>query len=207
MGSFSRSLALQGVGRATRGLNTELLCVLGVQSLPAVEVHGISADDASNRLARKEPLKDVEADVPARSAPRDEAAIDVVPEREARAAAERRQFPPEVAATPAIFEQRRRLGLLHGALGDLRRRRPGRRELHRTHDGQVPISVKRRPFGQVCRIGQRLPHDRRRVTELSDKDERPLLSVLLYVRPAGGTRCILLAIAHLARVFLFVRLD
>ena len=28
----------------------ELLCVLGVQSLPAVELHGIGADDASNRL-------------------------------------------------------------------------------------------------------------------------------------------------------------
>jgi len=37
--------------------------------------------------------------VPARGAPRDEAAIDVVPEREARAAAERLELPPEVAAT------------------------------------------------------------------------------------------------------------
>ena len=55
----------------------------------------------------------------------------VVPEREARAAAERLELPPEVAATPAVLEQPRRLGPLHGGLGDLRRRRPDRRELHR----------------------------------------------------------------------------
>src|SRR2546428_2251066 len=48
--------------------------------------------------------------------------------------------------------------------------------------------------GQVRRIGQRLPHHRRRVTELSDEDERPVLSVLSYLRPAGGTPCGLLAV-------------
>ena len=47
----------------------------------------VGADHASDRLAREEPIQDVEADVPARGAPGDEAAIDVVPEREARAAA------------------------------------------------------------------------------------------------------------------------
>src|SRR5438445_12999588 len=52
----------EAVGR----FNTELLCVLGVQSLPAAELHGLGADDASNRLSREEPLKDVEANVPAR---------------------------------------------------------------------------------------------------------------------------------------------
>src|ERR1700730_15487365 len=95
MGS-SYASTLRGIGRPTGGLNAELLCVLGVQSLPAAELHGLGAHDASNRLTREEPLKDVEADVPARGAPRDEAAIDVVPEREARAAAERLELPPEV---------------------------------------------------------------------------------------------------------------
>src|SRR6516165_9008878 len=55
----------------------------------------------------------------------------VVPEREARAAAGRLELPPEVAATPAVLEQPRRLGPLHGGLGDLRRRRSHRGELHR----------------------------------------------------------------------------
>ena len=35
-----------------------------------------------------------------------------------------------------------------------------------------------------------------RLPELSDEDERPLLSVLSYLRPAGGTRCVLLEIGH-----------
>src|SRR5213594_3548568 len=48
----------------TGGLNAELLCILGVQSLPAAELHGLGADDASDRLTREEPLKDVETNVP-----------------------------------------------------------------------------------------------------------------------------------------------
>ena len=57
------------------------------------------------RLTREEPIEHVEADVPARGAHRDEAAIDVVPEREARAAAERLQLPAQVVAAPAVLEQ------------------------------------------------------------------------------------------------------
>src|SRR5262245_38709782 len=100
--------------RSPLGLDVELLCVLGCQSLPAIELHGVGTDDAPNRLTGEEPLEDVEADVPARRAPGDEAAIDVVPEREARAARERLELPPQVAATPAVLEQPRRLGVLHG---------------------------------------------------------------------------------------------
>src|SRR5262245_12816622 len=37
--------ALRGVGRPTGGLNAELLCVLGVQSLPAAELHGLGGSD------------------------------------------------------------------------------------------------------------------------------------------------------------------
>src|SRR5437588_4535176 len=88
---------LGGIGRPVRPFNAELLCVLGVQSLPAAELHGLGADHASNRLTREEPLKNVEADVPARVAPRDEAAIDVMPEREARAGAKGFEFPPHIA--------------------------------------------------------------------------------------------------------------
>src|SRR5262245_18179038 len=107
MGFILHVSALRGVGRPTRGLNAELLCILGVQSLPAAERRGLGADDASNRLIHEEPLKDVEADVPARGAPRDEAALDVVPEHEARATAERFELPPEVVAAPAVLEHSR----------------------------------------------------------------------------------------------------
>src|SRR5258706_14821219 len=73
-GSSSLASTLRGGGRRTRGLNAELLCVLVPQSLPAGELHGVGADDASNRLTREVPRKDVEGDVPARCAPGDVAA-------------------------------------------------------------------------------------------------------------------------------------
>src|SRR3954468_19566123 len=85
-----------GLGRPTGALDTQLLCVLGGQSLPAAELHGITAGDASDRLTREQPIQHIEADVPARGAPRDETAIDVVPEGEARAVAERLELPAEV---------------------------------------------------------------------------------------------------------------
>src|SRR5256885_3555692 len=97
-----------------RGLDAELLCVLGVQSLRAAELHGLGADDASNGPAGEKPLQHIEADVPARSAHRYEIAIDVVPKREPSAAASQRlEFPADVVSTPAIFERLRRVGPLH----------------------------------------------------------------------------------------------
>ena len=45
-------------------LNTELLCVLGVQSLPAAELHGLGADDASNGLIGEMPIQNIETNVP-----------------------------------------------------------------------------------------------------------------------------------------------
>jgi len=56
--------------RPVRCFNTELVGVLGDQSLPASELHGIGAGDAAQRHTREEPIKDVEADVPSRGAPR-----------------------------------------------------------------------------------------------------------------------------------------
>ena len=73
-------------------LNAELLGVLRVQSLPA-ELHGLGADDASNRLTRDEPLKNIEADVPPGSTHCDKAVTDVGPQRQARAATKGFEFP------------------------------------------------------------------------------------------------------------------
>src|SRR3989442_13490185 len=104
MGFLLLYSTLRGVGLPTGGLNVELLCVLGVQSLPAAELDGIGADDASHRFTREEPLEDVEADVPARGAPRDVAAIDVVPEREAGAGLEGRPPPRAGGGPPPVLE-------------------------------------------------------------------------------------------------------
>src|SRR5882724_11359466 len=46
------------------------------------------------------------------------------------------------------------------------------------------------------RVGQRLPDHRRRMAELADENQRPLLSVLLDLRARGGTRFVLLTAAH-----------
>src|SRR5207237_3389527 len=89
------------LSRPTGGLDAELLCVLGVQSLPAAELHGLGADDASNGLTGKKPIQHIEADVPARSAHRNESTVDVVPEREPSAASSQRlQFPADVLSPP-----------------------------------------------------------------------------------------------------------
>src|SRR5580698_360845 len=79
-------------------LDTELLGVLRLQPLPA-ELHGLGADDASNRLTREEPLQDVEADVPPGRTHCDKAAANVGPQRQARAATQVFEFPLSIEAT------------------------------------------------------------------------------------------------------------
>src|SRR5205807_978990 len=93
--------------------------------------------------------------------------------------------------------------------GDSWRGRCHPRELHLVSNcTQAPIGVERRPFAQMRRLGKRLPDFFRRVAQLSDENERPHLSILFYLRPAGWTRCVLLAIGHFALlVFLFIRVD
>src|SRR6202140_2976029 len=120
---FLRSRLLSRLRRPVGRFNTELLGVLRVQPLPAAELHGLAADDASNRLTREEPLKDVEADVPARGAPRDVAAIDVVPQRQARAATKGFEFPPDIVATPVVLKHLGSIGSRHCCFGNVRRGR------------------------------------------------------------------------------------
>src|SRR5436305_13032965 len=94
----------------------ELLCIFGIQSLPAAELHRLWAGDASDGPAGEKPLQHVEADVPARSAHRDESTVDVVPERQPGSAAfQRFQLPADVLFPPAEFEHPGRVGPLHPA--------------------------------------------------------------------------------------------
>src|SRR5436309_640415 len=89
-----------GPRRPAGQLDAELLGVLGVQSLPAAELHGVRADHASNRCTGQGPIEHVEADVPSGGAHRDEPTIDVVPQRESGAAALRLQLPADVLSAP-----------------------------------------------------------------------------------------------------------
>src|SRR4029077_12913400 len=95
---------LRGVGAWFDRFNAELLCVLGVQSLPAAVLHGVGADEASNGLTREKAVEHIEADVPPGSTHRDEAMTDIGPQRQARAAAKRFELPPHVEATPVVLE-------------------------------------------------------------------------------------------------------
>jgi hypothetical protein len=128
--------------------------------------------------------------VPARGAHRDEAAIDVVPQRQARAASKGFEFPPHIAA----LKQLGSIGSRHFCFERRGCSHPG--EIHRSNRAQAPIGDKGSSLAQLRRVGKRLPDLFRRVPQFSDENERPLVSMLLYLRPIGGTRCVLLEIGH-----------
>src|SRR5436305_8761812 len=115
--------------RPTGGLNAELRCVLGVQSPPAAELHGVGADDASNGLTGEKPLQHIEADVPASSAHRYEIPVDVGPKRQARAATKGFEFPPHIEAAPDVLKRLGSVGSCHCCFGNMR---PGR-----SHPGEL----------------------------------------------------------------------
>jgi hypothetical protein len=106
-----------------------------------------------------------------------------------------RRLPPPRASSS------HRISLYSGTLGArsphscfLRRgSHPG--ELHPgSNRTQAPIDVEGRPPAQMHRVSKRLPGFFRRVGQFSDENERPLLSVLSYLCPAGPTRRALLSI-------------
>src|SRR6516225_3653295 len=99
-------------------LDAELLRVLGMQALPAGELHDLRPGDAADRPPGERAIQHIEAYVPARGAHRDVAAIDAVPELEAGAAVMRLQLPAHVAFAPREFKHARRVGALHARLRD-----------------------------------------------------------------------------------------
>ena len=119
-----------------------------------------------------------------------------MPQRQARSAAKRLEFPPDVAILKYV-----------GSVGSrdscfLRRRRSHPGEIHRGSDRtQAAINYKRRPLAQLRRVGKRLPDFFRRMAQFADENQRPLVfvwfPVFLYPRPAGGTRGVVLEIGHL----------
>src|ERR1700740_3769741 len=89
----SRLLSL--LRREVRRLSAELLCILGDQPLPA-ELHRIATSDAADGSSAEKAIQNIEGNVPARRAPRDESAIDIAPERQAGPAGEGVEFPANI---------------------------------------------------------------------------------------------------------------
>ena len=133
--------------------------------------------------------------------PCDEAAINVMPEREPCAAAERLELPSDVV----VLKLPGRIGARHGCFRNIPRSRP--REFYRGTDcPQVSSGFKGRPFAQVRGIGKRLPDLFRWVAEFSDENERPLFWALSYLRRASGAGRVLNIDAHHLFLFLSRRL-
>jgi hypothetical protein len=176
--------------------DAELLGVLRVQSLPA-ELHRLGADNASDGSSAEKVIQNIETNVPPGSTHCDEAASDVGPQRQARAATPGFEFPPHIVVTPVVLKRLGSVGSRHSCFGKMRRGRSHGGELHRgSSRTQVRIGYKGSPLAQMRRVGKRLPDSFRRVAQFSDENERPLLALLSYLRPAGRTRCVLLAIGQ-----------
>src|SRR6266699_3622012 len=207
--ALGRASTLLGVGRPVGRCNAELLCVLGVQPLPAAELHRVGTNHAADGSSAEKVIQNIETNVPPGSTHRDEAAIDVGPQRQARAATNGLELPPHIEAPPVVLKRVGSVGSPHFGFGNVQRGRSHRGELHRgSNRTQAPIGVEGRPLAQLRRVGERLPDFCRRVVPFADENERPLLSLLSYLRPAGRTRCILLAIGHrLLLVYSFVGVD
>src|SRR5579864_5677086 len=130
--------------RPVGGLHAELPGVLGVQPLPALELYGRGSGDASNGLAREEPVQHIEADVPARGTHRDVAVTDVGPQSQACAAGDGFELPPHIEVTPGVLEQVGSVGSLYGGFRDAGR--PHGAEFYRaSSNSQAAIGVKRSP--------------------------------------------------------------
>src|ERR1700686_4517327 len=81
--------------RAVGRFDTELLGVLGVEPRPT-ELHRLTTNDAADGSSAEKVIQNIETNVPPGSTHGDEAAIDVVPQRQARADTEGFELPPDI---------------------------------------------------------------------------------------------------------------
>src|SRR5579872_856900 len=185
------SLLLCRLRRPVRRFNIELLGVLCIQLLPAAELYGLGANHASNGSSAEKAIQNIETNVPSGSTHGDEAVTDVGPQRQSRPATTGLELPPHFEPAPFVLQRVRSVGARHLCLGNVQRRRSHRGEPHHgSSRSEVPIGIEGRPFAQMRWVGQRLPDFFRRVAQFPDENERPLLSILLYLRPVGRTRCV-----------------
>src|SRR5882762_2205632 len=105
MGAILLDSRILGPWRRPDGrLRTELLGVLGVQSLPAAELHGLRTNDASNRIPVEQVNQNIETNVPPGSTHCDKAVTDVGPEREPRAPHNGFELPAHLEVTPLVLK-------------------------------------------------------------------------------------------------------
>src|SRR6266478_9358769 len=148
------SRLLSRLRRPVGRFNTELLGVLGVQPLPAAELHCLGANHPADGRSAEKAVQDIEANVPPGSTHGDEAVTDVGPERQARAATKGFEFPPHIEATPLVLKHLWSVGSRHRCFGDTRRGRSHCRELHSVSNRtEASIGVKRGPLAQMLRLG------------------------------------------------------
>src|SRR5579863_418274 len=127
--------------------NTELLGVLRVQPLPAAKLHRLTTNDGADRCSAEKAIQNIETNVPARGAPRDEAAIDAVPQRQTRAATKGFEFPPDIT----VLQHPRSVGSRHCCFERRGISHPG--EIHRgPNRTQVPIHYEGSPLAQMRRL-------------------------------------------------------
>src|SRR5258708_18680717 len=100
---FLHSRLLSRLRRPVGRFHTQLLGVLRVQPLPAAELHHRGADNAADGSSAEKAIQNIETNVPPGSTHCDEAAIDVVPQRQASAATQGFEFPPHIVATPTVL--------------------------------------------------------------------------------------------------------
>ncbi len=132
-----------------RRLNSELLGVFGVQSLPPAELYGLGADHAADGSSVEKTIQNIETNVPPGSTHGDEAATDIGPQREARAASKGFEFPAHIEVAPIVLKRLGSVGSRHFCFGNVRCGRSHRGELRRGSDRtQVPIGVEGRPLAQ-----------------------------------------------------------
>src|SRR6185295_10680576 len=65
---------------------------------------------------------------------------------------------------------------------------------------EVPVGIKRRPLAQMLGVGERLPDSGRRMAEVADQHERPVVAVFSDLGAGSGARRVLLTGTH---VFFF----
>src|SRR5262245_26119545 len=90
------SRLLSRLGRPVGCFDVELLCVLGVQSLPAFEFHRLTTSDAADGGSAEQAIQNIESNVPPGSTHGDKAAIDAGPQRQPRAVTNGFEFPPDI---------------------------------------------------------------------------------------------------------------
>src|SRR5262245_38362363 len=105
-----------------------------------IELHCLASHDAADWSSVEKAIQNVETNMPSGRTHRDEAAIEVLPERQACAATRRFEYPSNII----VLKQLGSVGSRHACFQNLRSSRPG--EIHCSNRGEAAIDIERRPF-------------------------------------------------------------